>query len=709
MRIDTADTVTIFTGKVELGQGILAAIARIAAEELDVRVERVRVEPADTAHSPEEGYTAGSMSVVESGAAVRQAAAEVRGWLLSLASAELGESVEALDVRDGTVVSQLTGATTTYWDLMGGRRLERTADGRLAPKGADVHRIVGRTDAPRADLVGLVTGGTRFVNDLRHVGQVFGRVVRPPSPGARLLECSTETARNLPGILTVVRRGSFLGVVAEQEEQAITGAEALRRSTRWAESETLPADVETKAWLRQQESQAFPVVDGMALDAPVPEEPYEWTHVASYSRPFVMHGSIGPAAAMALWEDEHLVVWSNSQGIFALRTAVAAVLEIPVERVRVRHVVGSGCYGHDGTDDAALDASLLAMAVPGRPVLLQWSRSDEHQWEPYGPPALVELAAVLDESGKIVRWSHHAWGTTHVMRPMVRGGPNLLAGCHLDPPTPLDPPRPFLGAEVGIHRNADPIYRFDEKVIVKHFVPQTPLRTSSMRALGAHANVFAIESFMDELAAGLHVSPIDFRLRHLDDLRARAVLEAAANAAEWDGEPTAEYGVGSGVGLARYKNSSGYAAVVVHLHVDDEAAKPVVDRVVIAADCGEVVDPNGLINQLEGGALQSMSWTMKESVKFDRTRVTSVDWDSYPIVRFTDVPAFTTVLLDHPGKPFLGAGEIVSGPTAAAIANALFDATGFRVRDMPLSADQLRRIAETEDSSWRGARRISDT
>lgn len=696
VRIDPAGTITVFTGKVELGQGIVAALARVAAEELDVALERVRVETADTDHGLDERFTAGSRSMTDSGSALRQAAAETRALLLELAAVELGVAVEGLEVADGTITAPASGRGVSYWELCAGRPLARLASGRAAPKPAAAHRIVGGARRPRADLRGLISGETRFVGDLQRAGMLHGRVVRPPSPAARLESLEEAPARALAGVVAVVRKGSFIAVAAEREEQAVAAAELLRRRARWVAEETLPPRGELAAWLREQPGEAFAVVDGTpagaaeALDATA-----VWTHQASYSRPYLMHGSIGPSAAMALWQDGRLEVWSHSQGVFVLREALAQALELAPQAIRVRHVVGPGCYGHNGADDAAFDAALLALAVPGRAVLLKWSRSDEHQWEPYGSPALVELRATLDERGRIAEWSHDVWGTTHIRRPMVGGSANLLAGAHLDPPLPARPPGPFLVSEAGIHRNATPIYETGRRRIVKHFVPAMPLRTSSLRSLGAYANVFAIESFMDELAAIRGVSPLELRLEHLGDQRARDVLLAAVEAAAWSGAPSEESGRGCGIALARYKNSAAYAAVVVRLRVEDATAAIALEQLFIAADCGEVVDPSGAVNQLEGGALQSASWTLKERVDFDATAVTSVDWDSYPIMRFSEVPPVETVLIDRPGQPFLGIGEATQGPTAAAIANAVFDAVGVRLRDTPFTPERVREAALT--------------
>jgi CO/xanthine dehydrogenase Mo-binding subunit len=455
-----------------------------------------------------------------------------------------------------------------------------------------------------------------------------------------------------------------------------------------------PRDV--RRWLREQETQSFLVVDGVPVAGPIPpiEVP---SHAATtvravYTRPYTMHGSIGPSAAAAQWQDGNLHVFSATQSVEALRVALAEALELDPSQVRVSHVEGPGCYGHNGADDVALDAALLARAVPGRRVLLRWSRADEHAWEPYGPPALVELQASLDGDGAVVAWSHDVWSNTHIGRPMPRvGRGRLLASRSLERDQPVDLPAPILYYHVGIHRNADPLYAFPQRRIVKNFVANTPIRTSSLRALGAFANVFAIESFMDELAIVAGTDPLEFRLRHLEDERAREVLRAAAERAGW-GAPLPEW-TGRGLAFARYKNSAAYAAVVIQARVDDATSKVVLERAVIAGDAGEIVDPDGLENQLEGGVIQAASWTLKEKVAYDAVRITSVDWDSYPILRFDEVPEVETVLLDRPGMPFLGAGEATQGPTAAAIANAVYDAVGLRVRDLPLTPERLQAAA----------------
>ena len=691
VRIDTADTVTVFTGKSEHGQGLRSSIARIAADELDVALERVRVETADTAHGLDEGLTVASMSTQESGAALRQAAAEARAHLLDLAAVHLGATKDVLRVDDGTVFAGRS--STTYWELLGGRRFDADATGRVAPKAPEERVVVG-ADARRIDLLGIVTGTARYIQDLTPPGMLHGRVVRPPARGARLEAVDEERPRSLPGVVAVVREGDFLGVVAEREEQAIAAASALAASTAWSATEALPPPRRLAEWLKDQPGQAFLVVDGVPVEGEVPavSTPPDAarTVTATYTRPFILHGSIGPSAAVARWDGGSLDVRSSTQGVFPLRRALAEALRVDEDAVRVRHVESAGCYGHNGADDAALDAALLARAVPGAPVRVVMTREQEHTWEPYGPAAVVELRASLDVDGKLLDWNHDVWSNTHLGRAAFAppGTSALAAAWQLADPLPPPTPAPWLVYHGGIHRNADPLYTVPNRRVVKHFVEGAAVRTSSLRALGAFANVFAIESFMDELAEAAGVDPVAFRLEYLVDERARDVVRTAAERIGPRG--SREFGHGVGLGFAQYKNMQCYAAVAVELRVDDATAEIRLDRAVVAADAGAVIDPKGLANQLEGGVVQSASWTLKEQVTFDGAHVTSSDWSAYPIITFPEVPEVEVVLLDRPDLPPVGAGEATQGPTAAAIANAVHDAIGVRVRDLPLTADRVR-------------------
>jgi CO/xanthine dehydrogenase Mo-binding subunit/aerobic-type carbon monoxide dehydrogenase small subunit (CoxS/CutS family) len=690
VRVNTDGTITLFTGKAELGQDIRTSVAMIGAEELDVSLERMRVVMADTAQTPDEGYTVGSMSLETTGNAMRYAAAEVRQMALAVAHEELQAPVERLVVEDGVITDPASGRSVTYWDLFAGRRFGCQVRGIGQPKGPEAYKIVGRP-GQRLDLLDKVTGTARFVQDLDLPGMVHGRVVRPPGYAAWLVSVDEETVSRMPGVIQVVRDGSFLGVVAAREEQAVRAMEALRQAATWQDDTALPPqETLLDHMLNQPDQQALLIVEGAPVTGPIPpiETPAGAAHTlsATYFRPYHMHASLGPSAAVAQMVEGKLTVWTHSQGVYPFRAALAQVLRVPEDDIRAIHVDGPGCYGHNGADDAALDAALLARAVPGRPISLKWTRADENTWEPYGAATVIKMQGSLDADGDIVDWNHDVWGYSHIGR--ARGGGDtsgLLAAWYLAEPFARPKPRPIMAPQVGIHRNADPLYTFPRRRIVEHFLPDSPLRVSALRGLGSYANVFAAESFVDELAHAAGADPLQFRLRYLADERARAVIEAAADKAGWgDGRR------GRGIAFARYKNRQSYIAVVAQLSVEQASGHIRLQRAVVAADAGQIVNPDNLSNQLEGVIVQSASWTLKEQVSFDRHGVTSTDWHSYPILRFHDAPAIETVLLDRPGWPYLGVGEGAQGPVSAAIANAVFDAAGVRLRHIPFTPERVK-------------------
>lgn len=689
IRINTDGTIILLTGKVELGQDLRTSIAMIGADELDVSLERIRVIMADTAQTANEGYTVSSVSLETSGNAVRYAAAEVRQMALAVAHEELEAPVERLTIEDGTITDPVTGRNVTYWDLFAGQQFGCPVRGAGRPKGPEAYRIVGRP-APRLDLVAKVTGAAHFVHDLDMPGMVHGRVVRPPSYGARLVSADEDGASRLPGVLRLVRDGSFLGLIAEREEQAVRALVALRDSAVWEPGPALPPQETLFDRLVSQPSEAFLLVEGRPAAGPIPPvvAPADAAQTlrATYDRPYHMHASLGPSAAVALWAEGKLTVWTHSQGVYPLRAELAQVLDLPEADIRAIHVDGPGCYGHNGADDAALDAVLLARALPGRPVSLQWRREDEHAWEPYGAATVIQMQASLDAAGEVIDWNHDVWGYTHTSRARAVGGTSgLLAAWYLAEPFSPPQPRPIIGPEVGIHRNAVPLYTFGRQRIVKHFVPDSPLRVSALRGLGAYANIFAIESFMDELAHAAGIDPAAFRLRYLADERARGVIEAAVACANHRPK-----GQGRGIAFARYKNRQCYVATVVDLSVDRASGRIHLEHAVVAADVGQVVNPEGLNTQLAGGFIQSASWTLKEQVTWSPAGITSVNWAGYPILRFGEAPQVETILLNRPGQPYLGIGEGTQGPISAAIANAIFDAAGIRLRRIPFTPERVR-------------------
>ena len=683
LRIGADGTVTVYTGKVEIGQGIVSAMAQMAADELDVSFDRIRMAPVDTTVSPDEGSTSGSRSVEEGGTALRHACAEARDLFLQAACRKLRVSLERVVVDDGTIRVRDGAGSITYWDLAGEIDLSCEATGEVQPKTASELKLVGRA-LPRLDITRKLTGAA-YVQDIELPGMLHGRVVRPPSYRAELIDVDLDRVKAMTGVRTVVRRGSFLAVIAEREEHAIKAMRALAAAARWSEKADLPDVDAMAAFLLAQPADDEPLSERHSATAPAVQ-----SLSATYTRPYLAHASLAPSCAVAKWSGETLEVWTHSQACFPLRDELAKILGILPTQVVVRHAEGAGCYGHNGADDVAFDAVLLAREVAGAPVRVQWMREDEFAWEPFGPAMVVTVQASLDANGRVVDWQEDVVGNRHISRPGRHPSPGLLAAWHLgeghEPPPAIDMP---LAAGGASQRNAIPLYDFPNQRVTNHAVKPMPVRASTLRALGAYANVFAIESFMDELAAAAGVDPVEFRLRHLSDVRARAVVEAAADRAGWRSRERSREGDvsrGMGIGFARYKNAGDYVAVVAEVEVA-EAVR--VRHAVAAVDCGRVVNPDGIRNQAEGGVIQAISWSLKEQVRFDRTRITTRNWDDYPILTFSEAPTVDTVLIDRPGEPSLGVGEGMAGPTAAAIANAVYDALGVRVRDLPITRERI--------------------
>ena len=683
IRINADGTATVFTGKVELGQGILTTLKQIVAEELDLPLGRIRLISGDTGQTPDEGQTAGSQSVENSGTALRLAGAEVRAILLDLAAKRLGVSAEQLAVADG-VIAAPDGRQMSYGDLVTDLELNREASAKVAPKPPAKYKIVGKSVA-RSDIPAKVTGGMAFVQDIRLPGTLHGRVVRPPRYGSTLDSVDEGAVRAMPGIVTVVRDGSFLGVIAEREEQAIKAREALRKSAKWTLGPELPDPARLFDVLKSLPSKDATI--GVKQGS-VPADARRFEAV--YTKPYMSHASIGPSCAVAEFKDGKVTVWTHSQGVFPLRAELAKTLKLPPAAIRCVHIEGSGCYGHNGADDVAADAALLARAVPGRPVRLQWMRDDEFGWEPYGPAMMMRAKAALGSDGKIADWEYEVWSNSHSTRPQSTNGTNVLAAWYLAEPQkmgpPTSPPQPAGGGD----RNAIPLYEFPSQRVIHHFVQDMPIRVSALRTLGAYANVFALESFMDELAAAAGGDPVAFRLAHMKDPRARAVIEAVAKKAAWKEGEKGDGTRGRGIGFAKYKNLACYVAVVAEVEVDRGNGTVRVPRTWAAVDSGLIINPDGLINQIEGGIVQSVSWTLKEEVRFDPGGILTRDWASYPILTMPESPAVEIELINRPGERPLGAGEGSQGPAVAAVANAFAHATGKRIRDLPLHPERVK-------------------
>ena len=679
VRFTPDGTVALSPGKVEIGQGIVTALAQIAADELDVDIARVRMLRASTAASPNEGVTSGSLSVQHSGRAIRHACAEIRQIFLTAAADRLGVDIGHLDIADG-VISGPGNVSTSYWELAGEVSLDRDATPGAAAKPANRRTLAGRSHQ-RIDIPDKVFARPRFIQDLALPDLLHGRVLRPELADAKLLDLHEEAAREIAGLVTIVRDGHFAGVVCETEHGAEAALAALRKAATWSAGEALPDDTDLAAFLKAQPLETSVIATKAAAQSAIATR----TIARQYTRPYLAHASMAPSCAIAQWTDDRVRVWSHSQGVYLLRADLAIVLGLPAENITVEHVEGAGCYGHNGADDVALDAVLLAKAARGRPVRVQWSRADEMTQAPFGAAMAIEIEADLDAEGDIIGWRHAIWSNGHTARPGRATQPALLAATEIATPFPrlisTNPPQANGG---GADRNAIPLYDFPAWQITSHRLLTMPIRTSALRTLGGQGNVFAIECFLDEIAAMRGEDPVAFRLRHLSDERAKDVIRAVARRTNW--KPARTGGTGTGIGFARYKNTGAYCAVVAEVEGDADVR---VKRLTIAVDVGEAVNPDGVVNQIEGGAIQATSWVLKERVRFDRGRITSHSWTDYPILRFSEVPEVEVEVIQRAEVEPVGAGEAAHGPVTAAIANAVFDCLGVRVRDLPITRDSL--------------------
>jgi nicotinate dehydrogenase subunit B len=679
----------VHTGKVDIGQRISTALVGIAHYELTIPFEHLKIAPVRTGLAPDEGITSGSNSIEHSGAAIRLAAATLRDGLIKIAVAQFGGIPAEWTLRDGHLVLPRTNQSVAIVDLFDQLDPATPVDQAALPRVADTDDAP-LPKLPMRGMAKMVTGRFTFVHDLTAPGMLHARIIRPPHANARLDHIPQGALDQiaLTG-LHLIRDGSFVALAGPREWPVVQAAVRLEQNCVWSSGQGLSeSDIHTV--LRTAPAQTFAVIDGKPQTVPPAPALVDPDITAQYARPYQMHAALGPSAAMALWTCERLLIKSHSQGIYALRDSIADSLDLDPEQVDITHVPGSGCYGHNGADDVAFEAALIARALPYTPVLAKWTREQEHAWEPYAPAMAVSLAAKLSQNGQLQCLSADVFSDTHRGRPRPganRAGPSRLLSNHLrETPIGPNPASPNMGAHAGMHRNLDPVYDIPEKRLVKNLVPGLVHRTSAMRCLGAATNIFAIEGFMDELAVRQGVDPFAFRQAQLSDPRARAVLERLEKEIATRPEP-GETG-GRGIAYAQYKNQMTRVGICVDLEANDRA-EICLTRAVIVADAGRVVDMDGLHAQLEGGFIQGASWALYEAVTWDRDGITSRDWDSYRVIRFDEVPPIEVIVIERPDCPSVGAGEASPGPAIAAIANAIHAAIGIRMRKMPFTPDAI--------------------
>jgi nicotinate dehydrogenase subunit B len=666
LAIEPDGAVSVAFGKVELGTGIATAMLQLVADELDVPLAQIRLVDVATTHVPNQGYTSGSTSLSLGAVPIRRAAATARATLLGLAADHFKIDAAALETREGACfVTAEPSRRATYAELIGGHAFGEPIAAHPQMRDPSTYRVVG-TSLPRVDIPAKVSGTFTFVQNVRVPGMLHARVVLPPRLGAQLASYDAGSLRGIPEPVRVVRKGNFLAVVAQKEWHAVRAARELK--TTWSEGTALPAPERLWETVQQIPGKSRELAKTGDVDAVFASA--KRTIAARYEWPYQSHGSIGPSCALAEVRDGGVTVWSPVQGVYPLRDAIAAFLELQAEKVQVVYAEGAGCYGHNGADDASTAAALIAHEI-GKPVRLQYMRADETGWDPKGPATVHEMKGALDEHGMIAAWEGHIWTPTHSTRP--DGHPaNTLPGQLTGAPAA---PVYYNGGD----RSALTNYTLPAQHVSMLYQERAVIRQSSMRGLGGTQNSFANESFVDELAHAASVDPIAFRRRHLTDPRALAVLDVVAP----------QYKPGRGVAFVHYENTEALVAAVVDVSVDRETGVVRVNQVWIGHDCGLIVNPDGLRNQIEGNVIQATSRALHEAVRFDGSRVASVDWASYPILRFREIPEVSITAIDRPHEKISGAGEAATTVMAPAIANAIFAQTGKRLRRVPFTPDAV--------------------
>jgi nicotinate dehydrogenase subunit B len=687
--------VTLYTGKVDLGTGIRTALAQIAAEELDVPFDQLTITQGDTALTPDQGPTWGSFTIQNGGMQIRRAAATARKGLLELAANRLGVAAGALSIDNGTIKGN--SRSVSYAELIGGRTFSLKLDKDAPVKDPAAYAIVGKS-VPRTDIPAKVTARFTYMQDFRVDGMLHGRVIRPLALGADLESIDASSVTKTPGVVKVVRERNFLGVIATTEWGAIQAARELKAT--WSNWAGLPEQAQLWDYVRASKASKDDVGSNAGSSATALDNAPKRV-AATYDFAIQTHGSIGPSCAVVEIKDEKVTCWSASQAPHRLRRQLAAMLTLPLNNVHCLYVEGAGCYGRNGHEDAAADAALLSRAVDGRPVRVQWMRADEHGWDPKCPPVLVDLRAGLDEAGKVLAWESEFFVPKDGVAPV----PLLAAMLAGLPPVPAA--EEFLGNnETGATVNALVLnantrntaipYSIPNVKTLSHLLDDTPFRSSWLRAPGRMQNTFANECFMDELAATAGVDPLEFRLKYLSDARGVELMRRLAAIANWQQRPSprnntnGDIVTGRGICYIKYELMRTYVGAVAEVEVNRKTGEIAIQRFYVAHDCGQIINPDGLMNQIEGNVIQSISRTLKEEIQFDRSGVTSLHWATYPILTFAEVPEVVIELIDRPTEPPWGAGEPASAVVPSAIANAVFDAVGVRLRSVPFTPAKVR-------------------
>ena len=688
--------ILVNSGKIDIGQHISSSIALICSKITGVHYNQIEIVRLNTSFTPNEGKTASSLSIPHSGSAIKAASFTLRINFLKYVVEKLHITKDEMNFENGIVTHKSSNKSFSYWDFSRTKEfLNIEIPENFDEKVLKEFKYQNRQKIEVKTINEIVTGKYKYVHDLTFPNMLHARIVRPPNYYNKFIDIDQKVLKTLKKMnIKLFIKGSFVAILSTEEFLVVKYLTIVKNSIHWQNIKDLTEGNGNiyNLLLNNQRDKLNVRSGGEAFKEDIPKlkdikEKGSKTLNSIYKKSYLMHAPLAPSAACAIFKNKKFEIYSHSQALHDLKGTLVKAFNMKEEDITLIFAPGSGCYGHNGADDAAFEVSLLSKEFPNQHILLKWTREDEHTWEPYGSASINILNGTIDKTGKILYWSHEVFSDTYMTRPSEKELNNFASYKLINNNFNKNKSTPKTAAHMGIHRNLDPLYDFKEKRLVKNLVHDLPLRTSALRTLGAFANVSASEAFLNELALSINIDSFDIRIKNLNDKRAIDVLTDLRSQMSRE-----EIGINNarGIAFSRYKNSAAYCAVGVELFINDEL-DIILKNAWISVDAGEIAYEDGIIAQVEGGFIQAASWCLYEEVKFDNKEIISKDWDNYKIIEFNNIPIIKTSVLDRPSYQYLGVGEVVAGPTGGAISNAIHDALGERVRSMPFTKESIKR------------------
>ena len=687
---DKNNVLQVYSGKIDIGQHISSTLALISSKITGINYDQVEIIKLNTDISPNEGKTASSLSVPDSGSAIKAASFTLRKSFLKYSLQTLKVDVDEIIFDNGIIKDINSNRSVSYWDFANTKEFNEL----IIPEEFDENEIKefnykNNQKIEIKTIHDIVSGKYSYVHDLKFPKMLHARIIRPPNYHSKFVEIINKIEDKLIELdIKLIVKGSFLAILSPDEFLVVKYLEIIKQNIVWEELRDLSYNNIYKSLKENDRDTLLVKSGGQAFYEAIPiikdfKDKSCTTLTSEYKKGYLMHGPIGPSAACSIFSNNKFTIYSHSQALYDLKLSCSEYFGVDPENVTLKFIPGSGCYGHNGADDVAFEAGLLSKEFPDTHVLLKWTRQDEHCWEPYGSASLNKLTGVINDKGKIIYWSNEVFSDTYMTRPSNTELDNFISYKLVNNHFVKRKSTPKTNAHMGIHRNLDPLYDFGETRLVKNLVHDLPLRTSALRTLGAFSNVVALECFINEIAKTKNIDPFEIRINHLSDERAIGVIK---NLRDQMTKEIQKEGLHRGIGFSRYKNSAAFCAVGVELKVNDDLEIKLINAW-ISVDAGEVAYEDGIKAQVEGGFIQAASWSLYEEVKFDTKEIISIDWDTYKIIGFDNIPNIKTDVLDKEGLPYLGVGEVVAGPTGAAISNAISDALGQTIKTMPFTKE----------------------